>query len=191
MKKFGKWIGALVVGAILGSAAIGLAQSGFLTNGLPTAGPTASVNGTTTVFPSNVVSEMGSAMMIPVDTKLANGQVPQSVGATVFQVAAFYADLAGNTATSTAGAATLNTRGGIITTESLSTAVGATYSFVLTNSLITATGPAPQVAMYSKTNTGGAISLTSVTNASGSSTIVFTNTGSTAFNGTMTIAFHI
>jgi len=187
MKNSAAWV---IFGLVIGGIGSAIA-SGFLTNGLPTIGaPT--VNGAAVAFPNGVVSEVGSSMLVPVDTQLANGQAPQSVAATAFQIAGIYAEAAGNTATSTAGAATSNTKGGVITTESLSTAAGSTYTFTLTDSLITsATQAAPQVAMYSKTNTGGSIALTSVTNANGSSVWVFTNTGTTAFNGTMTIVFHL
>ncbi len=179
-----------LVGMIVGATASAVA-AGFLTSNLPIVS-SGTVNGTTLVFPNGVVSELLPNMLVPVDTELAGGQAPQSVAAGAFQIAALYGEAAGNTATSTAGAATLNTKAGVITTESLSTAPGSTYTFTLTNSLITsATQAAPYVAMYSKTNTGGAITLTSVTNASGSSVFVFTNTGTTAFNGTMTIVFHI
>jgi hypothetical protein len=184
-----KGLVGVVFGAVVGSAALAVA-GGFLTNGLPfVSAPT--LNGVAQPFPNGIVTELGAGMLIPVDTQLPNGQAPQSVAGTVFQIAALYGEAAGNTATSTAGAATLNTKSGVITTESLSTAAGSTYSFVLTDSLILSTSTAPQVMMYSKTNTGGVIAVTSVTVAAGSATIVFTNTGTTAFNGTMTIVFHV
>jgi hypothetical protein len=141
----------------------------------------------TTQLTSNFQS---APMLIPMDTGLSGGVNPQTVAVTPVQIAMTYASMAGNTATSTVHAATLNTQGGIITTESLSTAAGASYTFTLTDSLITATSVL-QVAMYGLTNTGGNITLTSVTAASGSAVIVWTNTGGTAFNGTMTIAFHL
>jgi hypothetical protein len=45
--------------------------------------------------------------------------------------------------------------------------------------------------MIGLSNTGGQITLKSVTNAVGSTVIIWTNTGTTAFNGTMLIAGHI
>lgn len=180
-----------LLGGVGAVGLLGVMAAGFYTPGMPTVGPTATANGVTTVFPNNVVSELGSTFLIPVDTGLPNGQVPQTVAATVFQLAALSTEFLANTATSTAGAATLNTKGGTITTESLSTAVGSTYTFTLTDSQVTAAGNPVQVAMYSKTNTGGIIALTSTTNAAGSVVWVFTNVGTTAFNGTMTIVFHI
>ena len=131
------------------------------------------------------------AGLIPVDTQLPGGGIPQTVAFSLVSMAAFYASMLSSTATSTVHAATLNTPGGLITTESLSTAAGATYTFTLTNSLLVAGAPAPTVSMTGLTNTGGQITLTSVTNAVGSTVIVWTNTGTTAFNGTMLIAFHI
>ena len=184
MKKF-----LLASVAFVGLAGIANA-AGFLTNGLPTVGaPT--VNGAGVSPPSGIVTELGAGMTVPVDTNLANGQPPQSVSATIFQIAAVQSEIAANTATSTAGAATLNTLGGTITTESLSTAAGGTYSFVLTDSQLAATST-PQFAMYAKTNTGGSRpQIVSVTSASGSATVVFSNQGTTAWNGTMVIAFHL
>jgi alanine dehydrogenase len=93
--------------------------------------------------------------------------------------------------TSTVHAATSNTPGILVTTESLSTAAGADYTFTWTNSLLVAGSPAPSVSMIGLSNTGGQITLKSVTNAVGSTVIIWTNTGTTAFNGTMLIAGHI
>ena len=45
-------------------------------------------------------------------------------------------DVATGTATSTAGAATINAQTGLITTEALTTAAGATYTMTLTNAYI-------------------------------------------------------
>ena len=164
--------------------------AGFLTNGYPPIGAVTS-NGVAAVAPNGIYTQLAAAALVPVDTNLANGQAPQSVAASVFQIAAHAAGMISNTGTSTVHAATLNTVEGLITTESLSTAAGATYTFTLTNSQILLASPPPQVAMYSGTNTGGGLTLTSVTNAAGSSVFVWTNTGTTALNGTMLIAFHI
>lgn len=138
-----------------------------------------------------VYTQLGAAALFSGDTEVNAGSQPQTVAATAFQIAAHAVSFTTNTATSTAGAATLNTKSGRIVIESLTTAPGATYSFVLTNSLITATSPAPQVALVDITNTGGTVQLTSITNAAGSSTFVFTNVGATAFNGTFALAFHV
>lgn len=141
-------------------------------------------------YPSLAGFSAGNGL-IPVDTVIPAGGIPQTVAMSLVSLAAFLATVNANTATSTVHAATLNTTAGLITTESLSTAAGATYTFTLTNSLLVAGSPPPSVSMIGLTNTGGIISLTSVTNAVGSTVIVWTNTGTTAFNGTMLIAFHI
>jgi len=173
--RWAKWaLGA--VGA-LGLSTLAFA-AGFLTNGLPT--PT----------PGGPASQVTSRWLLPADTSLTGGQNPASVAVTPFQVAGIFAEAFQNLQTSTVHAATSNTIAGVVTTEALTTAAGATYTFTLTDSLIT-TATVMQVGMYSLSNTGGAISLTSVTPASGSVVFVFTNTGTTAFNGTMNIVFHV
>lgn len=136
-------------------------------------------------------TQLGAGALISADTEVNAGVQPQTVAATAFQIAAHAVSFTTSFATSTAGAATLNAKSGRIIIEALTTAPGATYSFVLTNSLIAAASPAPQVALVDITNTGGAVQLTSVTNAAGSSTFVFTNVGATAFNGTFALAFHV
>lgn len=176
---------------------------GWLTNGMPVAAPLI-VNGVPTSSGSSVINGVSfpwgvegpytqcrAAALVPVDTESANGAQPQTVAATVFQIAALSAAFSTNTATSTAGAATLNTTAGRIVTEALTTAPGATYTFVLTNSLFTTTSPAPQVAMLDGTCTAGFMTINSVQVAAGSCTIVFQNTGTTALNGTKLIVFHI
>ncbi len=171
-------IRAKILAGVLALVATAAAAAGLLTNGLPD------------VAANTPYSQVTSASRIPVDTNLTAGLNPASVGASPFQVAAIYAEAAANTATSTVHAATLNTRAGVIVTEALTTAAGATYTFTLTNSLITATST-PMVSMYSVTNTAGTITLTSITPAAGSVVFVWTNTGTAAFNGTMNVVFHI
>lgn len=178
-------------------------MAGWLSNGMQQIAPI-TVNGAVTPagainFNSATISEgaappatqVPASSLIPIDVQAGSGQQPTTVAATAFQIAAHTAGLIANAATSTAGAATLNTVSGLVTTEALTTAVGATYSFVLTNSLITLAGPAPQVQMLDKSNTAGATQVNSVTNAAGSATIVFQNTGTAAWNGTKLIAFHV
>jgi hypothetical protein len=167
----------------------------MLTNGLPTPLPTTPAPSVTTLSQMEGTGyQDGGTWLVPVDTGQTGGASPQSMAGSLFQsAAAGLGDAIGNTATSTAAAATLNTIGGWITTESLSTAVGSTYSFTLTNSLIT-TKSLLQIGMYSKTNTGGLPQVVSITPAAGSAVIVWKNTGGTAqsaFNGTMTILFHL
>jgi hypothetical protein len=177
--------------------------AGWLTDGLP---PVAAITQNGTAVPTSVVNNNGSvisqggtvsytnvgaASLLPLDTELASGGIPQTVGATAFQIAALAGGLIQNTATSTVHTATLNTESGLMLTEALTTAAGATYTFQLVNSLILATSPAPQVQMHDGTNTGGATQVTSITNAAGTSTVVFTNTGTSAWNGTKVILFHV
>lgn len=150
------------------------------------------LNGVTQTGGSGLYTNVAArSALLPMDTGQAQGVAPETVAATAFQVAAVASELIANAATSTAGAATLSTTGGLITTEALTTAPGATYTFVLTNALLAATSPAILVGVYNKSNTGGQLAVSSVTNGAGISTIVFTNIGTTALNGTIMIAFHI
>ena len=131
-----------------------------------------------------------STALISADIQSGNGQQPTTAAATAFQIAAMAAALITNTATSTVHTATINTTEGLVTTEALTTAPGALYTFTLTNSLLVAGAPAPQVVVRNGTNTGGAFQVNSVTNATGSTVIVVQNVGPTALNGTVLIAFH-
>lgn len=159
---------------------------GFLTNDLP------------------ALPQLSQHMRIPVDTEFPRGLNPASVAGSALQIAGTLAEVMANTATSTAAAATQNTFGGMITTEALSTAPGAQYTFTLTNSLITAAyiaaGGIPEAGIYSVSNTGGNIppdymsavmTLVSVTPAVGSCVFVWQNNGETALNGTMSIVWHL
>lgn len=94
-------------------------MGGFLTNGLPRIGQ---------AFPQ---------MQVNLDTEFPRGANPQSVAGTAFQTAAVLAEALQNMQTSTAGTATSNTFGGMVVTESLSTAPNSDYIFTLNNNLIT------------------------------------------------------
>jgi hypothetical protein len=159
---------------------------GFLTNDMPT------------------LSQIGQKMRIPVDTEFPRGVNPASVAGTALQVAGTLAEVLANATTSTAGAVTSNQFGGIVTTEALAIAPGASYTFTLTNNLINAaylaSGGVPEVGIYSGSNTGGGIPpnfmsalmiLQSVMPAVGSCVFVWTNQGDTALNGTMQIVWHL
>lgn len=159
---------------------------GFLTNDLPP------------------IAQVTAKMKLPVDTLYNRGGVPASVGAGALQIAGTLAECTGNTATSTSAAATLNTFGGVVTTEALTTAVGAQYSFNLTNSQITQayinSGAQPLVGLYSVSNTGGNLppdsmaaemAQVSVTLTVGHMVVVFQNNGASALNGTMALVFHL
>ena len=159
---------------------------GWLTNGLPTVAALVQNGVTLSPVPQ---TQLYANMLIPVDTETASGVTPQSVAATTFQVIAQAVQLIQNTATHTA---TLNTKAGLMLTENLTTAVGASYTFQLVNSLITsATSPAPQIQFHPITDTQAVFNIASITNAAGTSTVVFTNVGTAAANGTWALGFHI
>ena len=91
------------------------------------------------------------------------------------------------TAVSTAAAATINADSGKVTTESLTTAAAATYTFVLTNSKITA---ANKVFVSVETASAGTPVVSGVAPGAGTCTIKITNVhASAAFNNTLKISF--
>jgi hypothetical protein len=95
----------------------------------------------------------------------------------------------GGSATSTAGAATINHNSGVITTEALTTAHGAEYSMVVTNNNLTATS-AVVASVQNGTNTTNPVAISSITPAAGSVTIKVVNLhASAALNGTLIISF--
>lgn len=154
--------------------AVGSDLSGWLTHGMNMYTGSLPFNGT-----------------IPVDSQSSQGIQPQTAAMSLIQLAAQIGTITGNTATSTVHAATLNTAGGLITTEALSTAAGADYTFTLTNSLITAASVVAVDMSFLSNTAGGPIVKKSVTPAAGSVVFVFTNSGTAAFNGTMLLAFHL
>lgn len=99
-------------------------------------------------------------------------------------------DVTPGSATSTAGAATINTQSGVITTEALTTAAGATYTMVLTNSLVNSSSVVTAVA-GNGTNTLCGLSPLTITPSTGSVTMVFQNVGLRALNGTMKIFYTV
>lgn len=93
------------------------------------------------------------------------------------------------TATGASGAVTLNANAGTVTTEALTTAAGASQSYVITDSRVLATS-AVLVSVANGTNSAGAPNLTTVTPANGSFTLVVQNIhASAALNGTLKINF--
>lgn len=187
---------ALAGALVVATAGVALA-AGFFTNGLPTVGPT-QVNGTNATAPNGVYTNVDPRNgVVPMDTNLAGGTPPQSVGASSWLVGATLMSALSNTSTSTAHAMTLNTTDGLITTEALTTQPGATYTFTLTDSLLNATSystsAVPLIAVGNKTNNGGTLQVTSVSTnlTANTATIVLTNVGSTAVDGTILIAFHL
>lgn len=96
----------------------------------------------------------------------------------------------GGTATASAGAATLNNRFGVITSEALTTAQDASYTLTITNSQISATDMV-FASVANGTNSQGTTVVTKVTPAAGSLVIIVTNKHATAvaLNGTLKIAY--
>ena len=95
------------------------------------------------------------------------------------------------TATATAGAATLSKSAGVITSEALSTAAGATYTLTLTNTVV-ATADQVLASVALGTATTGSPVITTVKEGAGSVVIVVQNVhASAALNGTIRIKFAV
>ena len=84
----------------------------------------------------------------------------------------------------------MNTQNGSITTESLATAAGATYTFTLTNSNIKV-GSNVIVSVGKGTATTGGLVPIFTTTAAGSAVIIFQNVTAAAVNGTVIIGFTV
>lgn len=93
------------------------------------------------------------------------------------------------TATASSGAATLNKNAGVITTEALTTAAGATYTLTLTNDQIAATDIPFASVRYGTSTTGTPVVTTTNPNASQLVIVVQNIHASAALNGTLEIAF--
>ena len=93
------------------------------------------------------------------------------------------------TATATSGAATLANNYGVITSESLSTAAGATYTLTVTDTNIVATDLCMASDQYGTSTTGSPAVMT-VTPGAGTLVIKVQNIhASAALNGTIVISF--
>jgi len=100
-------------------------------------------------------------------------------------------DTGTKTASATGGAATLNKDAGVITSEALTTAAGATYTLTLTNSSIAAADQVFASVQYG-TATAGMPCITRVTPGSGSVVIIVQNIhASAALDGTIKIAYFV
>lgn len=146
--------------------------------------------------PQPVYAQLGAIAEISADTEAPRGGQPQTVAAFAAQVAMIACAMSINHQTSTVHAATSNTFSGSVTTEALTTAAGAVYTFTLTNSLIaaaTAAGVFSNILfdIRSGTNTIEGMTPTSSTAGAGSTVLTFTNNGSAALNGTMVISWHL
>lgn len=183
MKKF---LLLATAGALVATSAY---AAGYYTNGIPltTTGYYAP-NGTATGYTYS--NELGGYELIPADTGVSGGSPPQTIAVTAFQIAAIGAALASNTATATAGAATLSTTYGVVTSEAITTAAGSTYTLTLTNTTVATTSKV-QAAAYLGAGTAGALQIVSITPAAGSVVIVVKNVGTAALNAAIKIAFQV
>jgi len=142
---------------------------------------------------STVTAPLTGAETVRADTNLASGVTPQTE---IFAVSALKDYILGGnianpstrTATATAGAATLNSGYGVITSEALVTAAGATYTLTLTNSAIAATDIV-LVSVNHGTNTTQGLAVGKVNPGASSVTIDVKNTNAGALNGTIKISF--
>lgn len=95
------------------------------------------------------------------------------------------------TGTAASGAVTLNANEGVVTSESLSTAAGSTYTLTITNSDVTASSICFASVFLGSSTTGMPV-VTTVTPAAGSLTVVVQNIhASAALNGTIKVAFKV
>lgn len=146
-------------------------------------------------FQAGVAPFVGNEFYVA-DAPTAGGVPPQSESITLLQTKDFvlggnYANPSTRTATASAGAATLNSGYGVITTESLTTAAAAVYTLTLTNAAIAA-ADIVHVTVGNGTNTTVGPSLAGVTPAAGSVVIVIRNThAASALNGTLRVAFTV
>lgn len=126
-------------------------------------------------------------------TKSAPGSIDNmTIGAATPAPATFnqlHVDSGAKTATATAGAATLNKTAGVITTEALVTAAGATYTLTLTDSAIAATDQVMASVQYGSAS-AGTPAIAMVDPSAGSLKVVVQNIhASAALNGTLLISF--
>jgi hypothetical protein len=95
------------------------------------------------------------------------------------------------TATSTAGAATVNHQAGVITTEALTTAAAAAYAFTLTDSRIT-TASIVQLQLMGGTNTTRGLELRAIPGTGTATLSIYNNNvAGTALNGTLIFGFNV
>lgn len=163
-------------------------MAGWISNGAPTVGITGNMP-----YPQLLGYER-----ITADTSYVNGvttggqNAPATAAAHAFDIASLYVAIAGHTASATAGAATLNTPMGQITSEALTTIAGASYTLTLTNSVVAATSNVRANAYLKSSTTGGPLLITSITPAAGSVVIVVKNNAPSAvLNGTIVVSFMV
>lgn len=138
-----------------------------------------------------VLTVLTGSELVPVDTQLSNGVSPQTAAVSTSTIMAQATGGApgANAAAATAGAATLNTQKGKITSEALTTAAGADYTLTLTDSAITAASLI-LCSVANGTNTTEGLAVNRVQPGAGSAVIHIRNThASAALNGTIVIGF--
>jgi hypothetical protein len=139
-------------------------------------------NGSNSLISANNLSDVASASAALANLNglsLAGGQMTGSIL------------MDRGTATSTAGAATINKQAGVVTTEALTTAAASAYAFTLTNSRIT-TASVVILTLMGGTNTTRGIEMRAIP-GSGSATLSFfnNNVAASALNGTLVFGFEV
>ncbi|WP_267550372.1 hypothetical protein [Rhizobium rhizogenes] len=98
-------------------------------------------------------------------------------------------DTGTKTATATAGAATLNKGSGIVTSEALTTAAGATYTLTITDSTIVASDLVFASVQLGSATTGTPVITTTAVSANTITIVVQNVHASAALNGTIKVSF--
>jgi hypothetical protein len=143
---------------------------------------TSAATGGTFLTSTNNLSDVTSA-----STSLANlGGLPLAGGQMTGQLL-----LDRGTATSTAGAATINHQAGVVTTEALTTAAAAAYAFTLTDSRILTTSVVVLQLMGGSNTTRG-LELRAIPGAGSAAISIYNNNvAGTALNGTLIFGFEV
>lgn len=167
-------------------------MAGLLTDGLVDVGP-ASLQGIPLTNGNGTYPQITGYEQAPFDTNVANGANPQSVSAAAFNIAALYWALVHNTGTITSAAVTINKAVGLLTSDTLTTGAGATYTFTMTNSLITPASVIQVAAWIAASTAGGPLIVTNITANSGNCVISILNSGTAALNtsGSIVVLFQV
>jgi hypothetical protein len=133
---------------------------------------------------------MASAIVVPVETVMTDKPVKDAFTQAKTEIDKIPGVDTG-TVTAVAGAATLNTLSGKVTSEALTTAAAADYVLTVTNSKVTAASLVVASA-DNGTNTTEGLAINRVTPGAGSLVIRVRNTHATvALNGTIKISFAV
>lgn len=181
-----------ITGALAVNGASTLTGTVALT-GNQTVGGTLAVAGNTTLGGTAAVTSnatVGGTLGVTGNTTLSGTLAVTGVTTLTGALTAPTIQHAAATATATAGAATLNSRAGKITSEALTTAQNATYTLTITNSAIAA-ADIVMASVANGTNTQGTPTITRVTPGAGSVVILVRNAhdSAQAFNGTLVVSF--